>query len=129
MERDIRIAMPQQAFGMRHANAAEPEFLTLCETMDVEALCGSNAHRRGMPRLGGGEVGGVGDLLQRDVSGNEGNGVAERADHLRVVGGLAVGGPSLMRRADRGCAECLRSLDADETVAWHGFAEPLAALR
>ncbi len=108
---------PLRAVAVGDADAAEPQLSARGEAVDVEALRGADAHRRRQPRLSGGEVGGVGDLLERRIAGDDRDIMPGMADHLRVVGRLPALGPGAMRGEHGLEAEGLRRLDTHQPLA------------
>jgi tRNA-dihydrouridine synthase B len=118
VEHHVGVAMARKPLAVGNEDAAEPQFLTRRKGVNVEAEADSRDHESG---LGTREIGLEGQLLQLQISLDNGDGESGRARHLRIVRRLAAG-PGAVGPADRVEAECLGRLNAHEIVPGHRYA-------
>ena len=110
MKADIGIAVPNEAAIMFDLDAAQPQFLTLGEAMDVEA--GADARGRGVH-----EVLRESELAQPLVAVDQRDGKSGSAGDLRIVAGVSLAPPRFVRREDFLVPKGLRRLHSAKRFA------------
>ncbi len=116
VSRNISVAMADEADIMFNVHAAQPQFLTLAEPVDIETS--TNPDGRQVFH----EISGECQLAQSFITLDQSDGEPGLTGHLSIVAGIGCPFPSMMRRQYFVETESLRRLDSfkDITVPLSG---------